>query len=155
MQKNLAQEQLQRVMLLLVEVDHGVKVGIPLAHEGVQGNDGQNGLGQRKHNAPEGARLVAAVDGGAFQKLAGDAGFKEGACDDDVEAAQTAQQCNDERIVDQPQIAHHDECGNEAAAEIHGNDAQGIEYSAAHQLVIGKRIGCQHGKHYAERHEPK
>ena len=74
--QDVLQHQLQGVQLVVVEVDQGVEKAVPVAHRVEQDVDGDDGRGQRDGDLEQELEIVAAVDAGALQQLAGDVDWK-------------------------------------------------------------------------------
>ena len=56
------QHQLQRLQICIVQVDHGVEVGIPLAHKSIEEQYEDDRFRQRQHDFEEDRELRSAVD---------------------------------------------------------------------------------------------
>lgn len=133
--ENLTQHHLQRILILLVEIDERIEISVPLSDRIIQRDDSDDRFAQRDDDADEKPAVGTAVQLCCFIQIDGDIAGEEGTGDDDVIHRDRAHQDHGPGRTKQPHVLDDQICWNQAAAEVHG------EYIQEHQSLAADKIG--------------
>lgn len=148
-QQDLAQEQLQRELAAILQIDHRVKPAVPLRHGVVEHHHGDGGLGAGHNDAEEDGKIPRAVQARGLLQALRD-GAEGGAHHDHVPGADYAGQDDRHTGIIQSNALDDKEFGDHAAGKIHGEYHQQRKQLFEHQLGAGQRVRAQAGKEDAQ-----
>ena len=136
---------------VLVQVQQGQEPFIPVGQGDQQGDGGDAGLHDRKHDADQGGVFSAAVDGGGFDQLVGHGGLQESPHDNDVERTEEHGHDQCRVVIAQAQDALTDyEGGNQAAAEDHREETEEVEEIPEAEIPAEEGVSVEHGERDAQ-----
>ena len=137
-----------------IEEDERQKIGVPGGIEGDDGEGRHSGTGERQGDLQEGTDMPGAIDAGCVKEFLRHL-LEELPHQKDAECANQPRQYDGERVVDQAQITHEQENGNDRHLKGHhqGSEQQQEEQVAPGKAQAGKRItGEGAGEKLAERY---
>lgn len=132
-----ADNNLQRLLVEVLQIDHGGHVVVPCADGGIHDNDGNDRLGQRHHKPDQELYDGAAVHSGGLKDRLRNVALEIVAADDQIECGHTVGDDHDQNVVHQTQLAHQQVGGDHTAAEVHRDQ----EVHEEHLLTVKPGAG--------------
>ncbi len=138
------EDQLQRLLSGVLQVDHGVKVAVPHAHEVPHGDGGDDGGADGDQDLEKVGHFGGSVNVRRLLEVPGDA-LVVGAGNNHVPHVEGAGQQDGQGVVQQVEVVDQQVGGDQAAAEEHGDDKDHIEEASAPEIGPGHGVGGQQG----------
>ena len=140
--QNVAQHQ-GKGRLFVSHIDEGREPVVPVRHHRENDHDREDRGGQRDDHRKEDAEVAGPVDARGFLQGAGDAVFKIVACDDGVAHSDAAGQEHGPDGLHDPGLLHDQVGGDQAAAEVHGDNEEDADQLPSGHFLHRKRIRYQ------------
>ena len=140
-QQNVLQYVLQRLQILVANVDQTGEVIVPVPDKVVQANNRDNRRRQRQHDLVEIPEVRQSIDLRRIMKFFGDRGLEEGAGNDHIEYAEGPRNDENPDAVQQSQLFHQQVAGDQAATEEHCEGKEEQDHAARLEFFTGQGEG--------------
>ncbi|MNP22851.1 hypothetical protein D3C76_1155390 [compost metagenome] len=146
---DLAQQNLHRPFVRVVDVHNGAEVRVPVGYGIEQGDGGDGRQGQRQYDLEQNAEVAAAVQLRRFLQTFGKA-LEEAPQNDQVKCADSGRNNHREQAVDQTNLLYNQEGRDQTAMEQHGENDHQVEEFTAVQIAAGQAVRHQGGNEHTD-----
>ena len=148
-QKDVAEHLLQGIVIGIGDIYQGIIKIIPPAHRVIQRDHGDDGLGQGYRDPEKLSEPGAAVDLRGLIQAFRDGGLIIGPGHHHVVYGKASYYDQGVRLIQKPQIPHHQVGGKQSAGKIHDDHKIGGDEPPAPQILFAQGVGRGNGQHQA------